>query len=75
MSAKVFISGKLRASVVLLSHRVSFGRGRGKYDSGESLRNDFGCHRKDREEEEEEEEVRPEVIQMRFQSVGMNVEQ
>ena len=31
------------------------------------------CHRKDREEEEEE--VRPEVIQMRFQSVGMYVEQ
>jgi hypothetical protein len=30
------------------------------------------CHRKDRKEEEE---VRPEVIQMRFLSVGMNVEQ
>ena len=29
------------------------------------------CHRKDREEEE----VRPEVIQMRFQSAGMDVEQ
>jgi len=31
------------------------------------------CHRKDREEEEEE--VRPEVVQMRFQSAGMNVEE